>query len=177
MPFQPIPGSRPLTITAAIAPPLVYCPSYPIWQSSSCLFDFSGVTLTEASYSVFALVLLPPFNHVSPQTRRFIAILRVGLALLATILFARLPLKYHVPWSCGLTYILNLTGWYGCTRVIDIFFITGRHRIPRRVKRKLKFIEDSDTETSDGEGAVQPLPDSKVRRSRESKHDPVISHA
>lgn len=122
---------------------------------------------------VFALVLLPPFNHVSPQTRRFIGIIRVALALLATVLFARLPLKYHVPWSCGLTYILNLTGWYGCTRVIDIFFITGRHRIPRRVKRKLKFIEDSDTDISDGEGTVQPLPDSKVRRARENKHGAV----
>lgn len=74
--------------------------------------------------------------------------MRSTLALLAAALFARLSVHYHVPWSIGLTYILNLTGWYGATRVLDIFFISpyrGRG-IPRRVKRKLKRLEDSDTE-------------------------------
>lgn len=96
--------------------------------------------------SDFALVLLPPFQNVSPRTRQAIAIFRNLLAITATILFARLPLRYHVPWSAGLTYILSLTGWYGATRVLDLFYISGRQTIPRRVKRNLREIDDTDSE-------------------------------
>lgn len=105
---------------------------------------------------VLGLTLLPPFNHVAPRTRRYIGYARTSLALTAAILFARLPLCYHIPWSCGLTYILNLVGWYGCTRIIDIFFITGRHRIPRRVRRKLRPVDDTDSDGETVEVAKRP---------------------
>ena len=116
--------------------------------------------------AVFALVLLPPFNHLkSPLARSAIRIARTGLAVTATVLFARLPLRYYVPWSCGLTYILSLTGWYGASRVVDVFFITSRNRIPRRVRRKLKTLDDPDSEVeTSAPGTPQPLPDSKGRR-------------
>jgi len=96
---------------------------------------------------VLALALLPPFSHVKPSTRQAISVFLSLLAIIASILFARLPLRYHVPWSAGLTYILSLTGWYGASRVIDLFFISGRKVIPRRVKRKLQHLDDTDSET------------------------------
>lgn len=96
--------------------------------------------------SVLALVLLPPFKDATPTTRRAISALRNSLAISAAVLFARLPLYYHVPWSAGLTYILSLTGWYGASRVLDLFFISGRTTIPRRVKRKLREVDDTDSE-------------------------------
>lgn len=112
--------------------------------------------------TVFALTLLPPFNHVPSSTRFLIAVVRNVLAIVATILFARLPLCYYVSWSCGLTYILSLTGWYGASRVVDVFFITARSRIPRRVRRKLKPLDDPDSEAEATEPA--PLPDAKNKR-------------
>lgn len=83
-----------------------------------------------------ALTLLPPFVHASKPTKRLITLIRSLLAVAAAGLFARLPLKYHVDHSAGLTYILALIGWYGATRVLDVFFITDH--VPRRVQRKLK---------------------------------------
>jgi len=58
------------------------------------------------------------------------------LALISGILFFRLPLAYHVPFSVGLTYQLALVGLYGGCRVLDVFFISPYilSHIPRRVK-------------------------------------------
>lgn len=105
--LHPIPGSRPLTFTAAILPPLIY---------------------------YFALLLLapPPPNVIDTLA---VKILRNCLAITAGILFFRLPLVYHVPQSIGLTYQLGLVGLYGGCRVLDAFFISPyllKH-IPRRV--------------------------------------------
>ena len=163
MPFIPVPGAQPLTIAAAMSPPIAYC-------SSASLCDVRSAQLTSyphlARTSVFALVLLPPFNHLkSPLARSAIRIARTGLAVTATVLFARLPLRFYVPWSCGLTYILSLTGWYGASRVVDVFFITSRNRIPRRVRRKLRTLDDPDSEVeTSAPGTPLPLPDSKGRR-------------
>ncbi|KAL8727967.1 MAG: hypothetical protein Q9166_005732 [cf. Caloplaca sp. 2 TL-2023] len=105
--LKPIPGTIPLTPQAAILPPLIY---------------------------YFALLLLPPFppQHNQP----LISAVRSVLALTAGSLFFQLPLKYHVPFSVGLTYQLALIGLYGGCRVLDAFFISPYlfGHIPRRVK-------------------------------------------
>lgn len=105
--LRPIPGTLALTPQAAVLPPLMY---------------------------YFALILLPPFPNQPNQA--LISVFRNTLALVAGFLFFRLPLRYHVPFSVGLTYQLALVGLYGGCRVLDAFFISPyffRH-IPRRVK-------------------------------------------
>ena len=106
--LHPIPGSKPLTFTAALLPPLLY---------------------------YFALLLLAP-PPPPAVNRTLVKILRNCLALIAGILFFRLPLVYHVPQSIGLTYQLGLVGLYGGCRVLDAFFISPYlfEHIPRRVK-------------------------------------------
>ncbi|KAL8974943.1 MAG: hypothetical protein Q9197_000831 [Variospora fuerteventurae] len=102
-----LPIQVPLTPQAAVLPPLIY---------------------------YFALILLPPFpNQVNSHV---ISFLRSFLAVIAGILFFRLPLAYHVPFSVGLTYQLALVGIYGGCRCLDAFFISPYlfHHIPRRVK-------------------------------------------
>ncbi|KAL8809410.1 MAG: hypothetical protein Q9223_003071 [Gallowayella weberi] len=105
--LRPIPGTVPLTPLAAILPPLLY---------------------------YLALILLPPFT--SQRSQQLISISRSALALTAGFLFFQLPLKYHVPFSVGLTYQLALVGLYGGCRVFDAFFISPYlyGHIPRRVK-------------------------------------------
>lgn len=106
--LHPIPGSIPLTIEAAVCPPLLY---------------------------YVALLFLPPPTPPVPNAW-VIALLRNSLALLAGFLFFRLPLAYHVPQSVGLTYQLGLVGIYGGTRGLDAFFISPYlfNHIPRRVR-------------------------------------------
>lgn len=106
--LHPIPGTRPLTIEAAICPPLIY---------------------------YIALLFLPPSPPHSVNTTA-VKLLRNGFALLAGLLFFRLPLAYHVPQSIGLTYQLGLVGLYGGARVLDVFFISPYmfNHIPRRVR-------------------------------------------
>ena len=106
--LQPIPGSKPLTVEGALCPPLVY---------------------------YIALLLLAPPPPPSVESTA-IRILRNGLALLAAILFFRLPLAYHVPFSIGLNYQLGLVGIYGGCRVLDAFFISLYlfDHVPRRVR-------------------------------------------
>lgn len=108
--LHPIPGTRPLTIEAAICPPLIY---------------------------YIALLFLPPSPPHSVNTTA-VKLLRNGFALLAGLLFFRLPLAYHVPQSIGLTYQLGLVGLYGGARVLDVFFISPYmfSHIPRRVRYK-----------------------------------------
>ncbi|KPI43211.1 uncharacterized protein AB675_6861 [Cyphellophora attinorum] len=108
--LHPIPGSRPLTIEAAICPPLIYY--------------------------IALLFLAPPPPKSSDSTA--IKLLRNVLALVAGTLFIRLPLVYHVPQSIGLTYQLGLVGIYGGCRVLDAFFISPYlfNHIPRRVHYK-----------------------------------------
>ncbi|KAI2784409.1 hypothetical protein F4815DRAFT_455695 [Daldinia loculata] len=106
--LHPIPGSQPLTFSAAVMPPL--------------------------TYYVALLLLAPPPPPVIDSV--YIKIIRNILALISGVLFFRLPLAYHVPQSIGLTYQLGLVGLYGGCRVIDAFFISPyffKH-IPRRVK-------------------------------------------
>ncbi|XXG96007.1 hypothetical protein Hte_002284 [Hypoxylon texense] len=105
--LQPIPGSQPLTIGAAVLPPLVY-------------------------YVALLLLAPPPPPFINSI---YVKTLRNALALTAGILFFRLPLAYHVPQSIGLTYQLGLVGLYGGCRVLDAFFISPYffHHIPRRV--------------------------------------------
>ena len=114
--LHPLPGTTPLTPLATLAPPLIY---------------------------YFALLLLPPFLSVSKDSnlsarlvQHTIPVIRNLLALTSGILFFRLPLAYHVPFSFGLTYQLALVGLYGGCRVLDAFFISPClfGHIPRRVK-------------------------------------------
>lgn len=106
--LNPIPGSVPLTLDAAICPPLVY-------------------------YVALLFLAPPPPNGLDTLP---IKALRTGAALLAGYLFFRLPLAYHVPQSIGLTYQLGLVGLYGGCRVLDAFFISPYlfNHIPRRVR-------------------------------------------
>lgn len=106
--LHPIPGTTPLTLEAAICPPLLY---------------------------YVALLFLPPSPPIAVETKA-LQLLRNGLALLAGLLFLRLPLAYHVPQSIGLTYQLGLVGLYGGARVMDAFFISPYMfgHVPRRVK-------------------------------------------
>lgn len=108
--LHPIPGTRALTLEAAICPPLIY---------------------------YIALLFLPPSPPHSVNTTA-VKLLRNGFALLAGLLFIRLPLAYHVPQSIGLTYQLGLVGLYGGARVLDVFFISPYlfGHIPRRVRYK-----------------------------------------
>ncbi|KAL8996579.1 MAG: hypothetical protein Q9169_003918 [Polycauliona sp. 2 TL-2023] len=105
--LKPIPGTVPLTPLSAILPPLTY---------------------------YLALVLLPPFQNRSYQP--LVSIIRSLLAFVAGLLFFQLPLKFHVPFSVGLTYQLALVGLYGGCRILDNFFISPYlfNHIPRRVK-------------------------------------------
>ena len=102
-----LPSTVPLTPLAALAPPLIY---------------------------YLAAVLLPPFPSYRYGT--LIGLLRNTLAVTSAFLFFRLPLRYHVPFSIGLTYQLALVGLYGGCRVLDAFFISLYlfDIIPRRVK-------------------------------------------
>ncbi|CAL8576322.1 hypothetical protein XPA_002209 [Xanthoria parietina] len=102
-----IPGTIPLTPLAAVLPPLTY---------------------------YLALILLPPFP--SHPNQKLISVFRSVLAVIAGALFFRLPLRYHIPFSVGLTYQLALVGLYGGCRVLDAFFISPYlfGHIPRRVK-------------------------------------------
>jgi Membrane bound O-acyl transferase family len=97
-----------LTVLAALLPPLVY-------------------------YMALLLLAPPP-----PPAVHSLAVktLRNVFALVAAILFFRLPLLYHVPQSIGLTYQLGLVGIYGGLRVLDALFISPYffQHIPRRVK-------------------------------------------
>jgi hypothetical protein len=106
--LNPIPGSVPLTLDAAICPPLVY-------------------------YVALLFLAPPPPNGIDSAP---IKIFRNCAALLAGYLFFRLPLAYHVPQSIGLTYQLGLVGLYGGCRVLDAFFISPYlfNHIPRRVR-------------------------------------------
>ncbi|ROW07439.1 hypothetical protein VMCG_03823 [Cytospora schulzeri] len=108
--LHPSPGTTPLTLEAAICPPLIY---------------------------YVALLFLPPSPPLVVETTA-LKLLRNGLALLAGFLFLRLPLAYHVPQSIGLTYQLGLVGLYGGARVLDAFFISPYlfGHIPRRVRYK-----------------------------------------
>lgn len=112
--LKPLPGTTALTPFAALAPPSIY---------------------------YIALLILPPFVHppsdgLARLFRTSIPLLRNILALISGILFFRLPLTYHVPFSVGLTYQLALVGLYGGCRVLDAFFISPYlfNHIPRRVK-------------------------------------------
>ena len=106
--LHPIPGTKPLSLEAAICPPVLY-------------------------YLALLFLPPPPPQAVDAAT---IKALRSALALLAGYLFFRLPLAYHVPQSVGLTYQLGLVGLYGGCRVIDAFFISPYffNHVPRRVK-------------------------------------------
>ena len=101
-----LPDTIPLTPFAAALPPLLY---------------------------YFALTLLPPIPSNPYPT--LISSLRNVLAAFACTLFLRLPLRYHVPFSIGLTYQLALVGLYGAARILDHFFISYYWLgvIPRRV--------------------------------------------
>lgn len=108
--LQFLPGTALLTPLAAVAPPLLY---------------------------YLALLLLPPFPQApSHLSSSLISVARSLLAVLSGTLFFALPLRYHVPFSIGLTYQLALVGLYGGCRVLDVFFISPYlfGHIPRRVK-------------------------------------------
>jgi hypothetical protein len=106
--LNPIPGSKPLSLEAALCPPLVY-------------------------YIALLFLAPPPPTAVDTVPLK---LLRTSLAILAGYLFFRLPLVYHVPQSIGLTYQLGLVGIYGGCRVLDAFFISPflLNHIPRRVR-------------------------------------------
>lgn len=104
--LHPVPGTKPLTVEAAVLPPLLY---------------------------YVALLFLPPVETPGLNTT-VVKLLRNTLALVAGFLFFRLPLVYHVPQSIGLTYQLGLVGLYGGLRVLDAFISAWWFgQIPKRV--------------------------------------------
>ncbi|ROV95635.1 hypothetical protein VSDG_05326 [Cytospora chrysosperma] len=136
--LHPIPGTTPLTLEAAICPPLVY---------------------------YVALLFLPPSPPSAVETTA-LKLLRNGLALLAGFLFLRLPLAHHVPQSIGLTYQLGLVGLYGSARVLDAFFISPYlfGHVPRRVRYKhvsrvsTPIVEGLRDVRKDGKPKNKPVP-------------------
>jgi hypothetical protein len=123
--LHPIPGTTPLTFSAALAPPLIY-------------------------YA--ALLLLAPFPSAT-RASKIIAALRNLLAFAAAVLFFRLPLAYHVSQSIGLTYQLGLVGLYGGCRVVDAFFISPYmfDHIPRRVRYEFSLRKETHKHLSPSE--------------------------
>jgi hypothetical protein len=102
-----------------------------------------------------ALLFLPPPLPSSIDTLA-VKFLRNALALLAGILFLRLPLAYHVAQSVGLTYQLGLVGLYGGCRVIDAFFISPYlfGHIPRRVRYiHSANVDNRGPQTADGKNS------------------------
>ncbi len=97
--FVPSPAARPLPIWAAAVPPLTY---------------------------YLALFLLPPLSSksFSLPIRRAASAVRTLLAAVSLYTFASLPFKYYYPAAPVLTYQLGLVGWYGASRVLDIFFLS-----------------------------------------------------
>ena len=175
--LHPIPGTTPLTLEAAICPPVIY-------------------------YLALLFLPPPPPTALDSSTVKF---LRNVLALLAGYLFFRLPLAYHIPQSVGLTYQLGLVGLYGGSRVLDTFFISPYlfNHVPRRVRythvsrleKGSSYVEPSSNETSskkndeassfmekisDGrvKGLVTPstTDDSKPRLSASDKLDNVVTN-
>jgi hypothetical protein len=110
--LRPIPGTRPLSLSAAVLPPTIY---------------------------YFALLLLAPAPPHFVDTL-LAKVARNTLAVVACVLFVRLSLCYHVPQSIGLTYQLGLVSLYGGCRVVDAFFISPFvfGHIPRRVQYEHK---------------------------------------
>ena len=110
--LHPIPGTKPVTIEALVLPPLIY---------------------------YVALLFLPPAPPSAVEVTT-VKILRNTLAIIAGILFYRLPLAYYIPQSIGLNYQLSLVGLYGGCRVLDVFFISPWffNHIPRRVRYEHK---------------------------------------
>jgi len=106
--LNPLPGTVPLTLEAILYPPLLY---------------------------YVALLFLPPLDPRHPTNTTLIPFIRNTLALIAGILFFRLPLLHYVHFSIGLTYHLALVGLYGGCRVLDAFFISPYllGHVPRRV--------------------------------------------
>lgn len=148
--LHPIPGTRPLSFSAAVLPPLIY---------------------------YFALLLLAPAPPHCVNTLP-VQIARNALAVVACVLFVRLSLCYHVPQSIGLTYQLGLVSLYGACRVIDAFFISPHlfGHIPRRVQylhRTRPGTPDNDAPSTprdwtDG-GVTDPFTfDRKIRMSDET---------
>ncbi|SNX83147.1 uncharacterized protein MEPE_01853 [Melanopsichium pennsylvanicum] len=105
--FVPSPSTRPLPIWAAAVPPLTY---------------------------YLALYLLPPLSSktFSCSFRRITSLIQTIFAAVSVYTFASLPFKYYYPGSAVLTYQLGLVGFYGASRVLDIFFLSYP-RIPRRI--------------------------------------------
>lgn len=124
--LHPNPDSQRLTVTAAILPPVIYY--------------------------LALLLLAPPPPPVVDRTQ--VKLLRSCLALLAGVLFFRLPLVYHVTQSIGLTYQLGLVGLYGGCRVLDAFFISPylSGHIPRRVKYRHSLRNESSRTPGSVEG-------------------------
>lgn len=153
--LHPIPGTKPLTLEAAVLPPLLY---------------------------YVALLFLPPPTPLVVESA-VIRTLRNTIALIAGILFFRLPLTYYVPQSIGLTYQLGLVGMYGGTRVIDAFFISAWWfgHVPRRVayihekRPETPMSEEGDLarnrEWTDG-GVKDPWSDMYIRRKNKTSKSP-----
>jgi len=125
--LHPIPGTKPINIEAIVLPPVMY---------------------------YIALLFLPPPPPQAVDTLTF-KLLRNALAIVAGILFFRLPLAYHIPQSIGLNYQLSLVGLYGGCRVLDAFFISPilLEHIPRRVRYEHKPLVDTPAASNDREAA------------------------
>lgn len=117
--------------------------------------DWNKVKLTAA---LVALLFLPPPPPVAVDTVA-IKTLRNALALLAGLLFFRLPLAYHVPMSVGLTYQLGLVGLYGGCRVLDAFFISPY--LFKHVPRRVKYIHDPRVQTPLERNPKTPRPSAR----------------
>ncbi|OAP65258.1 hypothetical protein AYL99_01230 [Fonsecaea erecta] len=134
--YKPKDGSR-TAVLASITVRVGVKPDPSTWSSPHSrhqALSFTSAILPPLLYYLALLLLAPP---PPPAVDRLaVKIFRNCLALVAGVLFYRLPLAYHVPQSIGLTYQLGLVGLYGGCRVLDAFFISPYlfGHIPRRVK-------------------------------------------
>lgn len=121
--IHPRPGTTPLTPVQAILPPLLY---------------------------YVALLLLPPFpSNPIPKITAFV---RNVVALVAIVLFLRLPFRYHLPFSVGLTYQLALVGQYGAARICDTFFISRYLIKDAHIPRRVIYTQEPRTSTDEAAG-------------------------
>ena len=132
-----------MTIEALVLPPLIY---------------------------YVALLFLPPAPPSAVEASS-IKILRNALAIIAGILFYRLPLAYYIPQSIGLNYQLSLVGLYGGCRVLDVFFISPMllNHIPRRVRYEHK--PRVETPVTEEPGEIIEKQFANVRKKRTASSD------
>lgn len=97
------------------------------------MVNFTMITNAEVITPAAVKLLLPPFSNKTYHIN--VVILCSALALVAALLFIRLPPNYHIPVFSRADLLLALVGLCGGGLVLDLFFISPYfwNFIPRRV--------------------------------------------